>query len=95
MNTDTAFLKFNRGDEILNVPLSSILDGGVPVDDNGNELECDGKVYLRSDDNLVSILNTVIEDCNMALDGSWDKSDDGFTATRDLLEKTVAQISLT
>lgn len=94
MNTNEVFLKFRDRNEILNVPLSSILEGEFPANANGDRLKCDGRVYLDSKSDIIDTLKTVVEDCNMALDGSWDKSDDGFMATRLMAEDVIAEVSL-
>ena len=39
-------------------------------------------------------LNLVIVDCDMALSGEWDRSDDGFKAMKELSEQAINQADL-
>lgn len=41
---------------------------------------------------LVETLSTVREDCRMALDDEWDRGDEGFEATKDLIDATLAEV---
>lgn len=38
---------------------------------------------------MVTALRTVAKDCQMALDGEWDKSDAGFQDTLDMVESAI------
>lgn len=40
---------------------------------------------------LLSALKVVAKDCCMALDGTWDKSDEGFRDTLELVEAAIAK----
>lgn len=44
---------------------------------------------LEAASGMVDALRHVIEDCRMALNGEWDRSDDGFQATKDNAENAV------
>ena len=38
---------------------------------------------------LLKACQIAIEDCDMALDGRWDKSDEGFDDTKTMLEDAI------
>jgi hypothetical protein len=42
---------------------------------------------------LLAACTTVAEDCRMALSGEWDKSNEGFQASLELLESVIAKAS--
>lgn len=41
---------------------------------------------------ILSVLETLKEDAEMALEGTWDKSDDGFEAQITLIDKIILKI---
>lgn len=41
---------------------------------------------------LLNALNIVKEDAEMALDGNWDKSDEGFQDQIDFINKTIESL---
>ena len=41
---------------------------------------------------VVNAMQSVHTDCSMALDGAWDRSDDGFMATRDSMEAVLNKL---
>ena len=45
--------------------------------------------YLNAVKKAVEALESVSRDCQMALSGQWDKSDDGFEATRDSVDDAL------
>jgi len=45
--------------------------------------------YKKRYELLLNACRQVVQDCNMALDGTWDKSDEGFRDTRDLLIERI------
>lgn len=44
---------------------------------------------------LRSQLQTVVKDCNMALDGTWDRGDHGFEATREACWTAIDEANAT
>ncbi len=42
-------------------------------------------------DAMLEVLEGVAEDCRMALDGSWDKGDEGFQCTLDSVNACIAK----
>jgi hypothetical protein len=40
---------------------------------------------------LLDACNTLAQDCRMALSGEWDKGDEGFQASLELLESVIAE----
>jgi hypothetical protein len=46
---------------------------------------------LAASRKLLAACQTLAEDCRMALSGEWDKGDEGFEASLELLESVIAE----
>jgi hypothetical protein len=53
-------------------------------------VKADGNL-IRTAPKLLAACRTLAEDCRMALNGDWDKSDEGFQASLELLESVIHQ----
>ena len=58
----------------------------VPMEAKIASLKADKKLLLQT-------CRTVLEDCEMALDGRWDRSDYGFECTSELLIATISKVT--
>ena len=47
------------------------------------------KSYKRRYQILLKACKIALEDCDMALNGEWDKSDEGFEDTKTMLETAI------
>ena len=43
-------------------------------------------------DDIIDVLNTVKEDAEMALDGRWDRTDDGFETQLNIVENCLSNV---
>lgn len=50
------------------------------------------KVNLGPNGMMLAALETVAEDCQMALSGEWDRGDDGFEATLDVVNTAIGRV---
>jgi hypothetical protein len=65
-------------------------EGGVAIahPDNAKHIvKC-----VNAHDEFVEVLRTVKRDCEMALSGEWDKSDEGFEDTLFLVDRALARV---
>ena len=59
-------------------------------DDNLNyDLHVDDLLKINAE--LLGSCKTLAEDCRMALSGEWDKGDEGFQASLELLESVITK----
>lgn len=79
----TALLKY--GEKIKEVLIQLAVDDELPMD----MTQLDSSIFDPCISPLVDTLICIQEDANMALDNSWDRSDDGFEAQLLLIESVL------
>jgi hypothetical protein len=56
----------------------------------GEHTDYYGRLFATAE-KLLGGCKTAAEDCRMALNGEWDKGDEGFQATLEMLEAAIAE----